>query len=60
MDKNAVNNIVNHVAVWLGFCIYYIENVSTWEGLEPSTFGFMPVICCPMFFNTGSGGIDIF
>ena len=48
------------------------RNVSTWGELEPPTFGFMPndltiwairarpLLCCPLFFNTGSGGIDIF
>ena len=44
--------------------VFETENVSTWVGLEPPTFGFMPnaliyCICCPMFLNTGSGGVDI-
>ena len=46
------------------------ENVSTQGGLEPPTFEFMPDalliellgpdICYPLFWNTGSGGMDIF
>ena len=50
--------------------VFETENVSTWGGLEPPTFGFMPnaltycaikgSICCRIFFNTGPGGIDIF
>ena len=51
--------------------VFETENVSTWGGLKPPTFGFMPnaltilalkarYLNCPMFFNRGSGGIDIF
>ena len=35
------------------------ENVSTQGDLEPPTFGFMPNFF-PIFWNTGSGGINIF
>ena len=50
--------------------VFETENVSTWGGHEPPTFGFMLNALTiwairarhllPMFFNTGSGGIDIF
>ena len=50
--------------------VFETENVSTWGGIEPATFGFMPnalTYCAimakhllSMFVNTGSGGIDIF
>ena len=46
------------------------ENISTWEGLEPPSFGFMPNALTIWIIrarhllshvlNTGSGGIDIF
>ena len=50
--------------------VFETENVSTWEGLEPPTFGFMPNALTiwalrarhllSHVLNTGSGGIDIF
>ena len=46
---------------------FWDRNFSTWGGLEPPTYGFMPnaltiwaIICCPMFFNTGPDGINMF
>ena len=50
--------------------VFETENVSNQMELEPLTLEFIPnappvelpgsVICYPMFWNTGSGGIDIF
>ena len=49
--------------------VFETENVSTWGGLEPPTFGFMPNALTYLairarhllshVFNTGSGGMDI-
>ena len=61
-----------HERVFLWKCQFFeTENVSTWGGLEPPIFGFMPNaltswairarhLLSHVFFNIGSGGIDIF
>ena len=60
--------IHDHIFLW-NCRRFWDKNASIWGELE--TFGFMsnaltiwvlsgPDICSPMFWNTGSGGIDIF
>ena len=48
--------------VFLWKCsIFRDTNIFNWGGRKTPAYGFIPnVICCPMFLNTGSGGIDTF
>ena len=62
-------NIWTVNCAWAAVKVFETDNVSTWEGLEPPIFGFMPNALSiwairarhllSHVLNTGSGGIDI-